>query len=223
MAALVCACRNQAIHVTFVPVIFWSSMVMLGPVTFESLGLPVPDVLAPYLTGALLPNISLLITAAYVLYYLTLSRTLGTLGSALVVALLVAANTYNNAFPGNGGFRFALGAHVFAWAAQFYGHDVHERAWFCAGFGACAPSRCLGHHARVCFAGFGPAGGKPALLEGLFQSLFMAPLFITIEVLSLFGFLKDFHKSCYPFINAKRKSMNEAMKGSAAPAAAAGA
>mgnify|MGYP001081893317 CR=1 FL=1 len=37
-------------------------------------------------------------------------------------------------------------------------------------------------------------GRKPALLDNLFQSLVLAPLFVWFEVLFKFGYRKSFHK-----------------------------
>jgi uncharacterized membrane protein YGL010W len=44
----------------------------------------------------------------------------------------------------------------------------------------------------------------------------MAPLFITIEVLMLAGFLQEFHKEVTPLINADRKKWNDEKKAAAA-------
>ncbi len=103
-------------------------MVMLGPYTFDAMGIPMKPEWGVYFCDCILPNLSLLFTVLYVVYYLSLSRSVGLLASALVVCLLMAANKFNTAYDGSLTWRVALGAHVFAWAVQFYGHDVHEGA-----------------------------------------------------------------------------------------------
>jgi uncharacterized membrane protein YGL010W len=117
---------NQLIHIIFVPCIFWSSMVMLGPVTFDSMGISLPPEANELWCDWLKPNFSLLVTIVYVLYYLALNIPLGSLAGALVVGLLLTANKFNSVVPESDAWRFGLGLHVLSWAVQFYGHDIHE-------------------------------------------------------------------------------------------------
>lgn len=70
--------------------------------------------------------------------------------------------------------------HIIAWAFQFLGHGVFE--------GMSAEARSLDHHPTSLW--FVYLGRKPALLDNLFQSLVLAPLFVWLHVLFLFGYRK---------------------------------
>jgi uncharacterized membrane protein YGL010W len=200
----------------FVPVIFWSAMIFLD-VPLASLGVPVP--ITAELPSCVRVNVALLTTAAYVLYYLSMTRTVGALASALVVGLYLGANSFIAA-TGADAWKYAVVAHIIAWAAQFYAHDVYEGVWWCHRRRRRRRRRRRLRRAgrsvasRVVFANdaSGYAGRKPALFDSLFQSLFMAPLFITVEALINLGFMKEFHKRVQPRVAEYRKLGNPARK-----------
>ena len=123
----------------FVPTIFWSAIVM---VSFAAVPTVMADALSKVPVDIGVPlNWAFVATVVYALYYLSLSVSFGTLGVVLVVALMYACNAFVVAF-GASAFNYALGAHIVAWAAQFYAHDKFERTsvWLCG----------LGHAQWLC-------------------------------------------------------------------------
>ena len=53
---------------------------------------------------------------------------------------------------------------------------------------------------------------SPALKDNLFQALLIAPLFIVMEVLALFGYKQAFFKSIEPAVQAKIIKFRESLK-----------
>ena len=104
---------NKRIHQVFVPVLVITAMMML-------MQIPVPFL--SYLTDVFPPNLTSILAVFYCVYYLYLSIGFGILGSVMIMAFLVLADYFYTFTP----FSIALGVHVFAWLAQFYGHAFHE-------------------------------------------------------------------------------------------------
>ncbi len=52
-------------------------------------------------------------------------------------------------------------------------------------------------------------GRSPALLDNLFQALFISPLFVWIEILIMMGFLSDFVKAIDPVVKASIKKWKD--------------
>lgn len=55
-------------------------------------------------------------------------------------------------------------------------------------------------------------GRSPALLDNLFQAIFMAPLFVLMEVMFRFGYRKEFQESIQPKIDAAILKFNNETK-----------
>jgi uncharacterized membrane protein YGL010W len=53
----------------------------------------------------------------------------------------------------------------------------------------------------------------PALLDNLFQALFVAPMFVLIQYLMGLGFLADFHAAIKPEVEARVARYKESLKG----------
>lgn len=74
---------------------------------------------------------------------------------------------------------WALGVHVAGWIVQFIGHGVAEKR---------APALL-----DSLFQGI-PGKVKPAITLPTLPALFLAPLFVWLEVLFKLGYRKDLHK-----------------------------
>ncbi|KAL7749972.1 hypothetical protein RI367_004487 [Sorochytrium milnesiophthora] len=144
---------NQLVHIVFVPLIFWTTLVWLNNTSalFET-----------ELLGYAFPvNGALLVTAVYALYYLILEPVAGTVYLPILLFEFVSAGYFLRTVPHAN--VYALGLHVLSWAMQIGAHQVFEKR-------------------------------SPALLDSLHQALLLAPLFVWLEVLFMFGYRKDLHK-----------------------------
>lgn len=164
---------NQIIHIVCVPLILITAFVFLVEGSFEKY-------LPSAAQGKLMNSIGLDFTAAvpialaYALYYLYLSPTwLG--GSAAVWVILGLYLAQYWIIVGDS-------AHV-GWILALV---IHVICWIAQFYGH-------GVHEHR----------SPALLDNLFQALFMAPIFVYIEVLISNGFLKAFHELVEPIVNEK--------------------
>jgi len=158
---------NKAIHIVFVPLIWWSVIVLLcntGPVVPFSaqdlvgrFGFSLPAVVAENLVL----NASFFVFVFYATYYLILGDLFAAITfDGVLLLMLLSANAFFKSF-GPQANTYAFLVHVFSWYMQIHlGHMVFE-------------------------------GRKPALFDSLFQSLVLAPLFVWIEVLFLFGYRKE--------------------------------
>jgi len=159
---------NKAIHIIFVPLIWWSAIVMTcntGPivsVTADKLanffGVPLP----PIVSNNLILNIGFFLYTFYACYYLALGDLFAavTFNGVMFVLLLSANAFYRYYGPQANIYAFLL--HILSWYMQIHiGHMIFE-------------------------------GRKPALFDSLFQSIVLAPLFVWIEILFMFGYKKDF-------------------------------
>lgn len=170
---------NQWVHIVFVPILLWSAMVMLRHVEGvlpASLGLGAGDCWCGN-------SPSIAIAAAYILYYLYLCFTdgkpaLGVFAAASIFGIYYASEMFfaaPNVDPLaavgiDTGFNAALFGSTMATA-----RTIHIVSWIAQ------------------FVAHGVFEGRsPALLDSLMQSVFMAPLFVMIEVMFKFGLLGEF-------------------------------
>jgi uncharacterized membrane protein YGL010W len=125
----------------------------------NSPSLPIPkDFQIPYLP----PNLALPATLAYCILYILLEPVAGSVLSVVLLSGTAYANTLTSKHNPEASY-YAIGAHIFAWIAQFIGHGVFE-------------------------------GRAPALLDNLFQAIFLAPLFVWLEILFAFGYRPELKK-----------------------------
>lgn len=121
--------------------------------------LPIPkEFQIPYLP----PNFALLATLAYCILYILMEPVAGSVLSVLLLSGTAYANTLTARHNPEASY-YALGAHIFAWIAQFIGHGIFE-------------------------------GRAPALLDNLFQAIFLAPLFVWLECLFALGYRPELKK-----------------------------
>ena len=147
---------NQLIHIVCVPLILLTAFVLLSDVNLSAL-LPEAAVKVTYQATGGPPSLAMLVALAYMAFYMYLTPSaLGVISLGMVGMLLSSAIQARQTLGVDTAWKAALGVHVAAWLAQFYGHGVHE-------------------------------GRSPALLDNLFQALFMAPIFVFIEVLIKVG------------------------------------
>ena len=167
---------NKHIHYVFVPTIVGSLAVLLANVkvidvlknvSLTSLVKYVPVLPASIVSSsASQPSISFILTAGYASYYLYLcSRaklvTVGLTSATLMMLTWLGAEKLSSSY-GSAIIMPAIALQVVSWAAQIYGHQIHEKR-------------------------------SPAFMDNISQALVMAPLFVYMEVLRDFGFLKAFH------------------------------
>ncbi|TPX44708.1 hypothetical protein SeLEV6574_g04323 [Synchytrium endobioticum] len=106
---------NVAIHMVFVPTIFWSALVF-GANTRAAFGWS----LAKHLPA----NLSLFVTLGYAGYFILLEPIASSLYAPVLVGLCRAANVFLKTVPNAN--SIALLVHLMAWAAQFAGHFLAE-------------------------------------------------------------------------------------------------
>ncbi|CDH50332.1 duf962 domain protein [Lichtheimia corymbifera JMRC:FSU:9682] len=111
---------NVAIHMVFVPTIFWTALVFgakTGPLV-STAGLPkvLKDV------G---PNLSFFTVAGYSLYYTILDPVASLLYAPLLYGMCYSATRFEKTNPN--AMKIALAGHIVAWIFQFIGHGVAEK------------------------------------------------------------------------------------------------
>ncbi|KAJ3188362.1 hypothetical protein HDU85_005513 [Gaertneriomyces sp. JEL0708] len=108
-------------------------------------------------------NAAFVVTAAYNLYYIALEPVAGTMYAPILFTLCHFANT------------FAAKDEVFNLSPNMAALLIHVTSWIFQ------------------FIGHGAAEGRaPALLDNLVQALVLAPFFVWIEVLFMFGYRPAF-------------------------------
>lgn len=155
---------NQLIHIIFVPLIVWSSLVFLVLLTPGSthsfVELDSKSILATFLPEHGI-NFSLVAFLFYAVYYLTLDFVPALIYDCFLFFLYSHAN--HLAFSSPNALWIALAVHLLSWFMQIYpGHIVLERR-------------------------------RPALLDSFFQSLILAPIFTFFELLFALGFRKKLY------------------------------
>ncbi|KAI9277171.1 hypothetical protein BDA99DRAFT_456773 [Phascolomyces articulosus] len=109
---------NVAIHMVFVPVIFWTALVFgakTGPLISG-----VPRFLKPF--G---PNLSFFTVVGYHLYYAVLDPVASTLAAPFLYGMCYTATKFEK--NNSNALTLALTGHIAAWIFQFIGHGVHEK------------------------------------------------------------------------------------------------
>jgi len=129
----------------------------------EYLPLEAPATVFPALAALHPPSLPLLTAAFYAGVYVLMDKKAGTLGAILVFVCLVTARKFYLECGVNYG--------VPAWQVAAV---LHVLCWI---------AQFVGHGAFE--------GRAPALLDNLMQALVMAPLFVLLEVLFVFGYRKD--------------------------------
>ena len=187
---------NQWVHILCVPLILWSAFFLLH-------GVPLPAAAASLLSSLPAPAASavaalgggtaaLPAAALYAAFYLWLSPlAVGVVAAAAVAALAAAAAAAVAAAPG-----LVLVGGISATAAVA---ALHAAAWV---------AQFVGHGVFEKRA--------PALLDNLFGAIFMAPLFVGLEVAFKLGGLRALRAAVEPDIAARVRAFQRA-----APAAAA--
>ena len=124
-----------------------------------------------------------MVAALYAVYYLVIEQPgiAGPIASAMIAGCWYTANLAKSTYSYDFLFPRCVGLHILCWIAQFYGHGAHEGIF---------------DHTIVVY--YNPnllclfVGRAPALLDNLPQAIFMAPLFVLMEVLFMFGYRKQF-------------------------------
>jgi uncharacterized membrane protein YGL010W len=156
---------NKAIHAVCVPGIAWSVMVWLA--SYGALvdgahlarGLAAVPLVPNAVASCAVPSPALAVMALYALYYVALDAIAGTAWFVCVgVPTWLSATAFGATVGEPAASRWALGAHVACWALQIY----------------------PGH---VAFE-----RRRPAVLDSLFQSLVLAPLFVWMEIMFACGY-----------------------------------
>ncbi|KAI0319488.1 hypothetical protein OF83DRAFT_1110126 [Amylostereum chailletii] len=116
---------NVAIHLVFIPIIFWSTQVLLAkiPVPY-SLQLPseFTHIISP--NAVFIPNWAAFQTFTLFAYYFLLEPTAALLFVPALGLILTTATAYAE-HPDTLGFAFIL--NILSWIAQFIGHGVAEK------------------------------------------------------------------------------------------------
>ncbi|GJD09932.1 hypothetical protein Gasu2_41550 [Galdieria sulphuraria] len=142
---------NKLVHILFVPIILWSTLVF---VSFTGVLFPKAQEnlvrFAPILASTFPLNGALLLASSYIFYYEVLNAKAGFPASILVTVLLFLANLFVRSVSVKKAILWALLLNITGWIAQFIGHGVFEKR-------------------------------RPALLDNLIQAFATAPLFIVLE------------------------------------------
>lgn len=176
---------NKAIHLVCVPGIAWSALVW-----FAACGPLVEGAHLARWLGALgapqtvaesaVPTPAMLLTALYAAYYVALEPIAGTMWTACVGAPMCLTATAFQAWAAPSAWVYALAVHAFCWVAQIY------------------PGHLVFERRR------------PALLDSLFQSLVLAPLFVWMEVMFACGYRPGLHADLKRRVVKRVAAMEEA-------------
>ncbi|KAL1936064.1 hypothetical protein VTP01DRAFT_198 [Rhizomucor pusillus] len=114
---------NVAIHMVFVPVIFWTALVFgarTGPLID-------PKVLPSSFCWlkSVGPNLSAFVVGAYSIYYTILDPVASALYAPILYGMCYTATKFER--TSSNAIAIAIGAHVAAWIFQFIGHGVAEK------------------------------------------------------------------------------------------------
>ncbi len=141
-------------------------------------------VLPSQIAENLVPNAGFFIGfVLYSLYYMYLGDYVVAIPyNAFLFVLTLSANHFFAAVGPASAWKYALAAHILGWVMQI----------------------AVGHSILE--------GRKAALLDSLFDALFMAPLFTWYEMLFFFGFRKEFKKKLQQRIDARIMEMDSNKK-----------
>ena len=189
---------NQWIHIICVPLLILSAFIMLAYTpAFVDGNLDIkgalPQMMSQYLPSdnVYIYNWNMLFAWLYASYYAVVE--LPGFAGLLAALLVIAAYIYStHIFTENTG---EAADHVFTLAKH-----THILCWLAQ------------------FAGHGIWEGRsPALLDNLFQAFAMAPLFVLMEVMFMFGYRSDFRELIQKQVDINVKEYNDS-KGKAKPA-----
>ncbi|PMD46072.1 DUF962-domain-containing protein [Hyaloscypha variabilis F] len=138
---------NVGIHITCVPILFMTAVLLGSNVTLPKL----PSFLRKYPL-----NLGTTAAAVYSVLYVYLEPIAGLTLAPLLLTGAATMSTLRAKF-GNVANRWAVAVHLGTWILQFIGHGKFE-------------------------------GRAPALLDNLFQALFLAPFFVWFEILFKLGY-----------------------------------
>jgi len=182
--------------VIFVPVIWWSFLVLFaysGPlipsipnlaVLLKHMGLD--GVLPQWFATNFVFNAAFLPFVFYSLYYLSLGDLFAALTFDVVLLFLfIGVNAFYSHFTavGDKAWVYALACNAFGWYMQI-------------------------HPGHVILE-----GRRPALMDSLFQSLILAPLFVWYHVLFPLGYRKDWNKKLQARIDASILEWKQSVSG----------
>ena len=180
---------NQWIHIVCVPLILFTGLVMLCftpsviPGTLDIKGL-LPNVFGQYLPAENIYsyNWSMIFAAFYIIYYAVIE--LPGFAGLLAALLVFCGYIYANFLYNTRGNDI--------WSHALYTHI------------ACWIAQFLGHGVWE--------GRSPALLDNLFQAFAMAPLFVFMEVLFMFGYRSEFRERVQKSVDVNIKDYRESKK-----------
>jgi uncharacterized membrane protein YGL010W len=187
---------NQWIHIVCVPLLIFTGFVMLSFTPALIAGSVDIKGALPAFLGQLLPegsnyifNWNMLFAALYTTYYtfVELPGIAGLLAALLVVSAYIYSTHLYTVYNANDDL-FKLAMHT---------HIV------------CWVAQFLGHGVWE--------GRSPALLDNLFQAFAMAPLFVLMEVMFMFGYRSDFRRQIQQQVDKNVKEYKDSKdKGKAA-------
>ncbi|KAI3405778.1 hypothetical protein KGF56_001385 [Candida oxycetoniae] len=112
---------NVTIHLICIPIILLSAITFLMPVTF------------PRIFDSPQFNLGNFVAWSYGLYYIALDWKVGLPSATILVTYAHFIRNYYSSLSANTSptsdffIKCAIGIHVVAWFAQFYGHGIHEK------------------------------------------------------------------------------------------------
>ncbi|KAG0374779.1 hypothetical protein BGX24_009923 [Mortierella sp. AD032] len=124
---------NVGIHMIFIPLIVWSSLVFAantGPIiaypsaAAVASGATIPVTLSKLFELAV-PNLAWVTMAGYVAYFIALDKPTGLLSVPIFLGLAKHATHFLTTNPKAN--RIAGYIHILSWIAQFIGHGVYEK------------------------------------------------------------------------------------------------
>jgi len=178
--------RNQIIHFIFVPLIWWSLLILHCYLPILGLDLTIP-VIQHKVTWASLQFV------VYVSYYCTLDTLGGGIFSIVMLMLYVLAYTIVQrelSAPNNNGAA-AKPVSSSRWKIWHIAHILHALAWY-----------MQLHPGHKVFEGV-----KPALVDSLVQSLAVAPLFAFYEGIWAAGLAPELQQQVIDHVAARRLQM----------------
>jgi uncharacterized membrane protein YGL010W len=171
--------RNVIVHVIFVPTLVWTAMVWMAYVP------PISTSLRPF--GHPL-NFAHLLATAYTVFHLQCDPVLGALASLLWWAMATSATGWVASREGTKKGTQAKASWARGTCAKYAGL-LHIFSWY-----------MQLHPGHAVFE-----GRKPALLDGMYQSFSVAPLFVFYEGAFALGYKPDLAKQVHSAVEAERR------------------
>ena len=160
--------RNVAIHVVFVPTILWTAMVYFAYVPFP--------VLAPNKLFGQPLNFAHALAVVYIIFHVACDAALGSLAGLLWAAMACSATSFVRHHAGYAGDKKAVASGKAATSgsnkAAMLAGALHALSWY-----------MQIHPGHAIFE-----GRKPALMDAMYQSFSVAPLFVFYEAAFALGY-----------------------------------